>query len=223
MEKSVRQIELPIVRKVIKKAGLYVASEKDLDRLAGVAADAYMDYPLLNWFTNGEYDIEASRLIMKTSLRTKLKDALIYADSEEINGFAVWLPFGFTGEKTIPFLTNGGLEILFHSGLSIIGKLQTYEKMAMDIKKEITNNFDWYLYNLSVRPEAQGKGIASKLMRPMLDFCDKEQMVAYLETNKENNVGMYEHFGFELKKKEIVPKSNVMHYAMIRKPCDKVL
>lgn len=218
MEKSVRQIELPIVRKAIKKAGLYIVTTNDLDKLAEVAADAYRDYPLHIWFANGEYDDEMSRLIMKTSLRTMTKDALIYADSEEINGFAVWLPFGFTGERTIPFLTNGGLELLFHSGISIIGKLRSYEKTAMNIKKEITNNFDWYLYNLSVRQESQGKGIASKLMRPMLDFCDREKMVAYLETNKEKNVGMYEHYGFELKKEVIIPKSNISHYAMIRDP-----
>ena len=45
-------------------------------------------------------------------------------------------------------------------------------------------------------------------------------MVAYLETNKESNVGLYEHYGFELKREECVPKTDVMHYAMVRKPVD---
>ena len=91
----------------------------------------------------------------------------------------------------------------------------------MNLKKEFTDNYDWYLFNLSVKKEAQGKGIASKLMRPMLEFCDNEKMVAYLETNKENNVGLYNHYGFELKKEELIPKTNVMHYAMVRQPIDK--
>ena len=56
-----------------------------------------------------------------------LKDAVIYADSEEMNGFAVWLPFGFTGSKTLPFLMNGGLSLILHSGPGIIGRLLTYE------------------------------------------------------------------------------------------------
>ena len=43
-------------------------------------------------------------------------------------------------------------------------------------------------------------------------------MVAYLETNKESNVGLYQHYGFELKREEFVPKTDVMHYAMVRKP-----
>ena len=218
MDKLVRKIEIPLARKVIERAGLYIVEKKDLERLAEVAADAYEDYPLHNWFTKGKYDKKASKLIMQISLKTMIEDAIIYADSEEINGFAVWLPFGFTGSKTIPFLFNGGLELIFHSGLGIIGRLLTYENYAMNLKKEFTDNYDWYLYNLSIKKNAQGKGIASKLMRPMLDFCDREKMVAYLETNKESNVGLYIHYGFYLKKKEFIPKTTVTHYAMVRYP-----
>ncbi|MBO7310650.1 MAG: hypothetical protein J6U86_04585 [Clostridia bacterium] len=117
--------------------------------MAEVAADAYRDYPLHNWFTKGKYDPVASRLIMQISLRTMTEDAVIYADSEEINGFAVWLPFGFTGSKTMPFLMNGGLKLIFH---------------------------------------------------------------------KEVNVGLYRHYGFDLMKEELIPKTPVTHYSMVRKP-----
>ena len=218
MDKLVRKIEIPLAKKAIENAGLYIVKKKDLDRLAEVAADAYKDYPLHNWLTKGKYDAVASKLIMQISLKTMTEDAVIYADSEEINGFAVWLPFGFTGSKTLPFLMNGGLKLILHSGLSIIGRLLTYETYAMNLKKEFTDNYDWYLYNLSIKKDAQGKGIASKLMRPMLGFCDDERMVAYLETNKESNVGLYKHYGFDLMKEELIPKSPVTHYAMVRHP-----
>ncbi len=218
MDKLVRKIEIPLAKNAIEKAGLYIVQEKDLDRLAEVAADAYKDYPLHNWFTKGKYDQKASKLIMQISLRTMSEDAVVYADSEEINGFAVWLPFGFTGSKTFPFLANGGMSLILHSGPGIIGRLLTYETYAMNLKKEFTDNYDWYLYNLSIRKSAQGKGIASKLMRPMLQFCDDERMVVYLETNKESNVGLYQHYGFELMKEEQIPKSTVTHYAMVRNP-----
>ena len=218
MDKLVRKIEIPLAKKIIEKAGLYIVQKKDLDRLAEIAADAYEDYPLHNWFTKGKYDKKASKLIMQISLKTMTEDAIIYADSEDMNGFAVWLPFGFTGSKTLPFLFNGGLKLIFHSGLGIIGRLLTYESYAMNLKKEFTDNYDWYLYNLSIKKNAQGKGIASKLMRPMLKFCDDENMVAYLETNKEKNVSLYNHYGFELKKEELIPKTTVTHYAMVRQP-----
>ena len=220
MDKLVRKIEIPIARKRIEKAGLYIVKDSDLERLADVATDAYVDYPLHNWLTKGKYDRTASKLIMQITLKTMTKDAVIYADSEEMNGFAVWLPFGFTGSKTLPFLFSGGLKLIFHSGLGIIGRLLTYETYAMNLKKEFTDNYDWYLYNLSIKKDAQGKGIASKLLRPMLGFCDDEKMVAYLETNKESNVSLYKHYGFELKKEELIPKTTVTHYAMVRFPQD---
>ena len=61
MDKLVRKIEIPLARRAIERAGLYIAEKKDFDRLAEVAADAYRDYPLHNWFTKGKYDSVASQ------------------------------------------------------------------------------------------------------------------------------------------------------------------
>ena len=218
MDKLKRKIEIPLAKKAIERAGLYLVQKKDLNRLAEVAADAYRDYPLHNWFTKGKYDEKASKLLMLVSLRTMTEDAVIYADSEEMNGFAAWIPFGFTGNKALPFLAKGGLKLILHSGLGLIGRLSAYEKYAMNLKKQFTDHYDWYLFNLSIKKDAQGKGLASKLMRPMLKFCDDERMVAYLETNKDVNVGLYQHYGFDLMKEELIPDTPVMHYAMVRHP-----
>ena len=221
MDKFVRKIEIPLAKRVVEKAGLYIVPENRIKELASVAADAYLDYPLHNWFCGGKYDEKVSEKIMEISLRTMSDDAVIYADSEKLNGFAVWLPLGFDGSKALPYIANGGLKHIFHPGPAIIGRLLTYENYAMKLKREFTGNVDWYLYNLSVKKNAQGKGIASKLLKPMLEFCDNENIVTYLETNKESNVSLYEHFGFKLSKKELIPKSDVMHYAMVREPDTK--
>lgn len=69
---------MPLAKKAVSDAGLYVAEWKDLERLAQIAMDAYRDYPLHNWFTNGRYDREASKRIMEVSLRTMIKDGVIY-------------------------------------------------------------------------------------------------------------------------------------------------
>lgn len=221
MDKLVRDIEIPLARQRIENAGLYFVPEERVDEVSEIAADAYRDYPLHNWLTNGRYDPIASKLIMKITLAAMLKDAVIYADSEELNGFAVWIPLGFTGSKTLPFLLNGGIKLVLHSGLGVIRKLLIYETFAMGLKKKHTEHVDWYLYNLSVRKKAQGKGIAKKLLTPMLTFCDDEKMVAYLETNKDGNVSMYEHFGFELRETKLVPHSDVQHYSMVRVPKER--
>lgn len=218
MDKLVRNIEIPLARQRVQKAGLYLVPEERLDELAEVAADAYRDYPLHNWFTDGTYDPLASKLIMKTTLLAMKEDAVIYADSPALNGFAVWIPLGFTGSKTIPFLRHGGVRLVLHSGLGIIGRLLRYEMFAMKLKKKYTGHVDWYLYNLSVRGQAQGQGIARRLLQPLLTFCDDEKMQVYLETNKEANVDIYKRFGFGLREINAVPGSPVRHYAMVRDP-----
>ena len=218
MDKLVRKIEVPLAKAAIEKAGLYLVPKERFGELAEVAMDAYYDYPLHNWLSGGKYDPVASRIIMDISLKTMTEDAVIYADSEELNGFAVWLPLGFTGSKTLPFLLNGGIGLILHSGPGIIGRMLTYETFAMKLKKTYTDHVDWYLYNLSVSRKAQGKGIASRLLQPMLSFCDRENMVCYLETNKAGNVSLYRHYGFRLAEEQLIPKSDVMHYAMTRQP-----
>ena len=52
MDKLVRKIEIPLAKKAIENAGLYIVQKSDLDRLAEVAADACQDYPLHNWFAS---------------------------------------------------------------------------------------------------------------------------------------------------------------------------
>lgn len=218
MDKLTKKIDIPMAKNMVKKAGLYLVPKNEINKLANVAMDAYEDYPLHNWFSNGKYDPKASKLIMQISLKTMTDIGVIYADSPDINGFAVWLPPTFQGSKTLPFLINGGISLILHSGFGIINKLLTYENYAMNLKKKFTGHFDWYLYNLSVSKKAQGKGIGSKLLKPMLEFSDLEQLTAYLETNKESNVGLYEHFGFNLMEEDFIPNSNVKHYAMTRTP-----
>jgi hypothetical protein len=55
----------------------------------------------------------------------------------------------------------------------------------------------------------------------MLRFLDEERMIAYLETNAESNVGLYQHYGFELMENGLIPKSTVSHFAMLRNPVGK--
>lgn len=94
------------------------------------------------------------------------------------------------------------------------------DKLVRKIEK-YTGHVDWYLYNLSIKKSAQGQGIATKLLRPMLEFCDDEKIVTYLETNKESNVSLYEHFGFDLQETNLIPGSPVNHYSMVREPKER--
>ena len=210
--------DLELAKAAIKDAGLFLVSENEIEKLAEVAMDAYKDYPLHNWFFGGTYNPTGSKLLMEVSLKTMINDGIIYADSSELNGFVVCMPPRYKGTKTLPFMANGGMKLILNSGLKLIGRLLKYENHAMPLKKRFTNHDDWYLFNLSIKKSAQGKGIATKLLKPMIEFCNSKNAILYLETNKESNVSIYEHFGFTLGDKNFIPKTDVMHYAMIKHP-----
>lgn len=206
--------EFELALKAIKDAGLYIAQPKDLERLAESAKYSYEGYPLHDWFAKGTYDGEVTKQIIHISLKTMINDGIIYADSEEINGFAMWLPPNYPGVNALAFLFSGGIKLIMYAGLGIVDRLLSYESYAMKLKEKNSSSEDWYLYNLSVVKDKQGKGIASKLLKPMLKLLDKQNKGCYLETNKKENVSLYEHFGFKLMEEGMVPKSNVKHYAM---------
>ena len=52
-------------------------------------------------------------------------------------------------------------------------------------------------------------------MKPLLNYFKLNKKICYLETNNDPNVPIYEHFGFKVMEKTIVPNSNVPHYAML--------
>ncbi len=55
----------------------------------------------------------------------------------------------------------------------------------------------WHLPLIGVDPAHQGRGIASELLRRVLNACDEQDTLAYLEATSPRNVRLYERHGFE--------------------------
>ena len=56
----------------------------------------------------------------------------------------------------------------------------------------------WHLGPVGVERPLQGKGIGGALLRAFCARMDAEQATAYLETDKRENLGVYEHFAFRI-------------------------
>ena len=55
----------------------------------------------------------------------------------------------------------------------------------------------WHLPLIGVDPAHQGKGIGAALLRQVLNACDSQKVLAYLEATSVRNVPLYERHGFE--------------------------
>jgi GNAT superfamily N-acetyltransferase len=54
----------------------------------------------------------------------------------------------------------------------------------------------WHFGPLGVLPVFQKQGVGSKLMQRVCTEVDELKAIAYLETDRERNVGLYSKFGF---------------------------
>ncbi len=55
----------------------------------------------------------------------------------------------------------------------------------------------YYVRDVGVLPEMQGRGLGSALLAPTLERCDREGVPAYLEASSERSAALYERLGFE--------------------------
>ncbi|MEZ4331129.1 MAG: GNAT family N-acetyltransferase [Myxococcota bacterium] len=63
----------------------------------------------------------------------------------------------------------------------------------------------WYLAVLGTDPSAQRTGLASAVLKPQLDRCDRERLPAYLESSKATNIPFYNKHGFEVVDELVIP------------------
>lgn len=76
----------------------------------------------------------------------------------------------------------------------------------------------WYLGGLGTDPPFQRQGVATALMRPMLERCDAGGVGAYLETQSEENVAFYRRRGFEVAAELDIPTGGPHMWLMWREP-----
>jgi GNAT superfamily N-acetyltransferase len=79
----------------------------------------------------------------------------------------------------------------------------------------------YYLALLGVIPEARGRGLARKLLVPVLKKADEVGWTVALETHLESNVGLYRKFGFELRSSDRIAAGGPTCFTMLRPPAQR--
>lgn len=74
----------------------------------------------------------------------------------------------------------------------------------------------WYLAVLGTVPHAQRTGLASAILAPVLERCDRDRMPAYLESSKRENIPFYQKHGFEVVDELVIPDGPSL-WPMIRR------
>jgi ribosomal protein S18 acetylase RimI-like enzyme len=202
-------------------AGLFRLEKDGAKKAVAVLGKAFKDYPMLGYFYPDEPTREKIALaFVAFTVYSGLRYGEVYATSRVMEGVAVWFysdyyPLGVR-QTLISVPWSAFFIFAFHGGI----KMRTLGEHVDGVHKRIAPFRHMYLQVLGVDPAFQGKGFSGKLVRPMLDRMDKEGLPCYLETLDKNNVKLYEHFGFRTIDESVIPGTELINWAMLRKKMD---
>lgn len=190
------------------------ATAKDSHQMAETLAQAFDKDPVTNYTLRQDHRRkQAFRDMFRMVIKIMRKNDELYV-TEDLEGVALWDPpekWGLSFFQEIYYLPS----FLRNSGLS---RLANVNKVVNATKKVHPSTPHMYLFAIGIMPDQSRKGIGSKLMRHMLDRCDRERLPAYLENTNEINMAFYMNHGFQVTSEIKAAPDAPMIWTMWRDP-----
>jgi ribosomal protein S18 acetylase RimI-like enzyme len=191
------------------------ASSSDTVHLAASLARAFDDDPVVNWIVrNDEKRTQGLELLFHTCISDLCLRHKNVLTTEDFTGGALWYPPG-TSKVSYAKQLSLMLKMTRVVGWKRLLRLALLmDKMGRYHPKER----HYYLQFIGVVPESQGNGTGQALMTPILDICDREKCLVYLENSKETNLAFYGRLGFVVTGKIFLGKGSPPLWLMLRNP-----
>jgi ribosomal protein S18 acetylase RimI-like enzyme len=200
---------------------LYRLSFRDAFRAGEAMADAFANDPLWHKVFEGIPDPDRRyQACFEVPVRHCLKYGEVYATSRDLEGIAATVPDALADMTFWRMLRSGALACGMRMGTTAGRRMSDLKILSADRVQNMAGKPHVYLLLLGVRTASQGKGLGGSLLRALIEDCDERDLAIYLETETEENVRLYEHFGFELIKKIDLKNLRVPMWEMVRSPRD---
>jgi len=192
--------------------------KKDIGKAATVLADAFQYYPVWNKSLEGESDVKTKfRYLFEVPLLHCLKYGEVYATSENFEGVMGWLPGRFSDMTIWRIIRSGALLASMKIGINPAKRLvSALEPLNKDRSKFMAGRDYLYLNVVGVTTNMQGKGYGRQLIGAAIEKAEHEGMPLYLETETDENVIMYQHFGFRILQKVMLPVIDLPSWELLR-------
>jgi GNAT superfamily N-acetyltransferase len=189
-------------------------------RAGEVLADAFQHDPVWTKIFEGESDIEKRfRASFETPVRYCLKYGEVYAPSKDMEGVIAWAPGRYADMTAWRIICSGAMGAGMKIGMSVLRKMGTaFASSIEDRKKHMAGKEYLYILVVGVATEFQGKGFGRQLIGAAIEKSEREKISLYLETETDENVKMYEHFGFRLLEEITLPVVGLPTWEMVREP-----
>ena len=193
-------------------------NKNNVEPCIGVLVDAFRKYPLFQYYFPNESTREKiSYYVLSLMVYSGIRYGEVCATSSNLEGIAIWIPSNNYPVTFWKMLRSVPISKILGFGRHGGSKLRAFNDHIDNVHQKHTPFKHWFLQAIGITPRFQGKGYASRLLRPMLNRIDKKHLPCYLETISEKNVSIYEHFGFKTIDKSNIPETTLMNWAMLRK------
>jgi len=192
--------------------------KQQLRPAAEVLARAFFDDPIfLYWYPDSEERARRAPVCFLSPLRYYQRYGINQTTSPDLEGVFVWSHSEYADMPFRRILLSGAIRHAFGAGIQAMRRMMHFGQYHTEIHRQEAPFPHWYGQTLGVDPEHQGKGHGSRLLREMLIRADQEKLPCFLTTEKEENVGFYEHHGFKVTKEFVVPGTDFKNWALLRK------
>jgi len=189
----------------------------DVEQAAHVISEAFVDDPLCSFMLPFRRTrVKTLRKFFRAYGEVNIKNNRGYGFGEPLQGVAYWKS---------PNQDNVSISV--KSLTLFLPLLFTFYPVGYFRAKEIMQQIDmlhgkyadephYYLDNMGIVPVARGKGISSKLIRPILEMADSHKVITYTDTVTLANVALYEHFGFQCVEERSIRSTGITVWALRR-------
>ena len=134
--------------------------------------------------------------------------------TDEVAGAALWSP---PGTHRLPIPAQIRLSIPYGRVLGL-ATLARAGRAFTELDRHHPPERHWYLGILGVHPDAQGRGVGTALLGPVLELADAEGTGCYLDTSNPDNPPWYQRHGFVVQDEFDLPDDGPHMWTMWREP-----
>jgi len=196
-----------------------------VDRVSVVLEQAFRDCTYTRYFypDGTDHRMQAmvwfySKIATYAAQNGRVWAAYDNKNPDVLQGVALWQPPYESGISFWDMIKAGMASAPWTMGVKASWRAVSCLDQCEKKHRQTITGPHWALYSIGVDPAFQNLCIGTKLMKPILDCADADQLPCYLDTPSERSLNFFRRLGFEVVLDVDSPPAGPPFWTMVRQP-----